>query len=77
MTPQQFRNIRLMMGMTQAGLGKVLGVTIGTVSRLENGKYAISKLHAYSMLWLQYIHTRATPHNNDHTRNDAGQYDHE
>ncbi len=44
MNKNEFKNIRVKKGYTQVELSKELGLTVASISRLENGHTPISKL---------------------------------
>jgi DNA-binding transcriptional regulator YiaG len=49
MTPQELQTLRRRLGLTQAGLAGMLGVTPSTVARWEQGARKISGLAAYAL----------------------------
>tara|TARA_B100000519_G_C14231416_1_gene432563 strand:+ start:1366 stop:1539 length:174 start_codon:yes stop_codon:yes gene_type:complete len=43
MTPDQYKQIRRKLSLTQAGLARILGVTRATINRRETGQVAITE----------------------------------
>ena len=53
MTPARFKAIRLSMGLTQAALSKVIGLSIRQISRYETGAVSIDITHALALKGLE------------------------
>lgn len=52
MTGSELRRIRDRLLLTQAGLGKILGISANTVSRKERGKLPIKRSEALAVMGL-------------------------
>lgn len=44
MTKEQFKQIRIKLGLTQKGIGKLVGVSGRSVRRFESGEWPVSKV---------------------------------
>lgn len=53
MQPERFRAIRKGLKLNQAELGKVLGLTLGWVNKMETGTKPIEPRTALAMLYLE------------------------
>ena len=52
MTSAEFRELRLALGLSQSALGKLMGMLIQDISRIETGRRAPTKIQA---AFLRYI----------------------
>lgn len=55
-TPQEIRNIRLAMGMTQEDWAKQLKVSVNTVSRWETGTQVPREMHEWMIRKVYELH---------------------
>ena len=68
MTPQDFKEIRLTIGLSQAQLALKLNVLRGQVSRIENGRAGITEQKEEAMKMLLREHRLRSKKANSYTR---------
>ena len=68
MTPQEFKEIRLTIGLSQAQLALKLNVLVGQVSRIENGRAGITEQKEEAMKMLLREHRLRSKKANSYTR---------